>query len=63
MTQRFWQHVVSMLALLVMLGCFLVAYEALKCGDVMLTAYCSMLIGSNYAIICVMNRNIGRNEQ
>ena len=59
MTQRFWQHVVSALALLVMLGCFL----ALKCGDVMLTAYCSMLIGSNYAIICVMNRNIGRNEQ
>ena len=54
---------VSVLALLVMLGCFLVAYEALKCGDVMLTAYCSMLIGSNYAIICVMNRNIGRNEQ
>ena len=63
MTKRFWQHVVSILALLVMLGCFLVAYEALKCGDVMLTAYCSMLIGSNYAIICVMNRNIGRNEQ
>lgn len=63
MTQRFWQHMVSVLALLVMLGCFLVAYEALKCGDVMLTAYCSMLIGSNYAIICVMNRNIGRNEQ
>lgn len=63
MTQRFWQHMVSVLALLVMLGCFLVAYEALKCGDVMLTAYCSMLIGSNYAIICVMNRNIGRNGQ
>lgn len=63
MTQRFCQHAVSALALLVMLGCFLVAYEALKCGDVMLTAYCSMLIGSNYAIICVMNRNIGRNEQ
>lgn len=63
MTQRFCQHAVSALALLVMLGCFLVAYEALRCGDVMLTAYCSMLIGSNYAIICVMNRNIGRNEQ
>ena len=63
MTQRFCQHAVSALALLIMLGCFLVAHEALKHGDVMLTAYCSMLIGSNYAIICVMNRNIGRNEQ
>lgn len=63
MTQRFCQHAVSALALLIMLGCFLVAYEALKRDDVMLTAYCSMLIGSNYAIICVMNRNIGGNEQ